>query len=167
MSETKETTLKIEKSPEETVSAVDQKKVKKTQKAFEAFQKELETKVYLIPGGNETANAILRFLENKAEWAAHESLGIVRAHEDVSKSVSSKKKDLFLEGLCVEAVAYYISKASGVGLKEATDFKDFLFMPINEAMAKINEDKKKSESLQYEWAAAAQGVEVEDLKTNK
>ena len=34
--------------------------------------------------------------------------------------------------------------------------------PINEAMAAINEDKKKLEGLQTAWAAAAQGVDMEE-----
>ena len=79
----------------------------------------------------------------------------------MSASVKKNKKELFLGGLCVEAVAYYISKASGTGLIAAKQFKDNLFMPINEVMAAIQEDKKTAEGLQLEWAAAAQGVEVE------
>jgi len=40
-------------------------------------------------------------------------------------------------------------------------------MPINEVMAGIQEDKKTAEGLQLEWAAAAQGVEVEGDINNK
>lgn len=164
MSETKEVQLEIgnEKDLE---TNVDQERVEKAKTAFENFGKELDGKVYLVPGGATTANAILSFLENKATFAAHESLGIVRAHEDVTGATKKNKKELFLTGLCIEAVAYYVSKATGVGLAEAKAFKDELFMPINEAMAKINEDKKTAEALQLEWAAAAQGVNVEDLGT--
>ena len=164
MSETKEVQLEIG-NEHDLETKVDQTKVENAKNAFVEFGKELEGKVYLVPGGKTTATAILSFLENKAEFAAHESLGIVRAHEDVTKAFKNNKNELFLTGLCVEAVAYYVSKAGGVGLAEAKAFKDELFMPINEAMAKINEDKKKAEALQLEWAAAAQGVNVEDLET--
>lgn len=158
--------MTVEKSPIQSavdaVEGADQEKIDAAKEAYDNFGKELQAKVYLVPGGKTTGNAIVKFLEENAEWSAHESLGIVRAHEDVSSALKKTKKELFLGGLCVEAVAYYISKANGVGLIEAKQFKDNLFMPINEAMAKIQEDKKAAEALQLEWAAAAQGVEVED-----
>ena len=162
MSEEKTATMTIEKGNAE--PKVDQKRIDAAKEAFETFGKGMEGKVYLVPGGKTTADAIANFLENKATWAAHESLGIVRAHEDIKSASKGSKKELYLSGLCIEAVAYYVSKATGQGLEEAKVFKDNIFMPINDAMAKINEDKKRAEELQYEWAAAAQGVEVEDLK---
>ena len=137
MSETKEVQLEVGKQVDLEGNNVDQKRVEDARNAFEKFGKELDGKVYLVPGGKTTSDAILDFLENKAGFSAHESLGIVRAHEDVTAAAKSKKKELFVSGLCVEAVAYYVSKATGVGLKEAQEFKDHLFMPINEAMAKI------------------------------
>jgi hypothetical protein len=155
--EAEEATITIEKE-----NPIDQEKIDNAQKDFMDFGNELQSKVYLLPGGAKTTNAILEFLETKAEFAAHESLGIVKAHDDVTKAKAKSKKELFLSSLCIEAVAYYVSKASGVGLKEATTFKDDLFMPINEAMARINEDKKALEELKTVWAAAAQGVELED-----
>lgn len=162
MSETKEVTLKVEK--ESTEPVVDPKKVEAAMKAFVEFQKELGEKEYLVPGGETTGKALIQFLEDKAEWNSHEALGIVRAHEDITKALKAAKKgQLFLGNLCIEAVAYYVSKSKGTGLKEALAFKEHIFMPINEAMAKINEDKKKLENLQLEWAAAAQGVNLEDL----
>jgi hypothetical protein len=163
--------MTIEKSPvqmaEDAVANTDSEKVAAAKEAYDSFGKELQTKVYLVPGGKTTGDAIVKFLEENAEWSAHESLGIVRAHEDVSAQLKKNKKELFLGGLCVEAVAYYISKASGTGLIAAKQFKDNLFMPINEVMAGIQEDKKTAEGLQLEWAAAAQGVEVEGDINNK
>jgi hypothetical protein len=162
MSETKEVQMTVEKGVEE--NTVDQKVVNAKRDAFIEFGQELEKKVYLVPGKKKTADAILNFLENDAKFAAHESLGICKAHEDVKKSMPKGKSEFYLGSLCIEAVAYYLSKHEGIGLVAATQFKDHLFMPINTAMAVIQEDKKKAEGLQMEWAAAAQGVDVEDLE---
>ncbi len=162
MSETKEVQMTVEKGVEE--NKVDQDLVNAKRDAFVEFGQELEKKVYLVPGKKRTAEAMLKFLENDAKFAAHESLGICKAHEDISKSVPKGKSEFYLGSLCIEAIAYYLSKHEGTGLIAAEQFKDNLFMPVNTAMAVIQEDKKKAEGLQMEWAAAAQGVDVEDLE---
>lgn len=164
MAKEKEATLTVEKGEKNQEPKIDQARVDAAKKAFDDFGVELQNKVYLVPGGSKTGSAILTFLEEKATWNAQESLGVIRAHEDVSAALKKSKKELFLGNLCIEAVAYYVSKETGTGLAAATKFKDELFIPINEAMAKIQEDKKTAENLQIEWAAAAQGVSVEDLK---
>ena len=161
MEKVKETTMEISK---ETTPAVDEKRIELAKAAFESFATETSKKVYLVPGGTKTSGSICTFLEEKAEFAAHESLGIVKAHEDVVASTKKSKKELYLSSLCIEAIAYYISKASGTGLAEAREFKDNLFMPINDAMAKISEDRKTIEVLKQEWAAAAQGIKLEELQ---
>lgn len=165
MSETKEVQMTVEKGTDVN-NEVNEKKVNAAREAFIKFGQELEKKVYLVPGKKNTAESMLNFLENDAKFAAHESLGICKAHEDIMKSVPKGKDEFFLGSLCIEAVAYYLSKHEGVGLIAATQFKDNLFMPINTAMASIQEDKKTAEGLQTEWAAAAQGVNVDDLESN-
>ena len=152
--------MTVEKTGEFNESSVDAKKVEETKNAFIEFGQKMEKKVYLVPGKKNTAQSILAFLENDAKFAAHESLGIVKAHEDVTANLPKGNKEFYLGSLCIEAVAYYLSKYEGKGLADATSFKDNLFMPINEAMAAIQEDKNTAEQLQLEWAAAAQGVNV-------
>ncbi len=155
--ETKVVNMKAEASG----PTVDQDVLDKAKQKFEDFANTLQAKEYLIDGGEATQDSVLKFLSNDAKFVSHEALGIVKAHADVKSGLTDGK--LFLSFLAVEALSYYLSKHEGKGLSEATEFKEGLFDPINDAMARINEDKKTYENLQKEWAAAAQGIKVEEL----
>jgi len=156
----KNVNLVIEKTKKEK-DKLKEEKIKKAKEEYENFQKELEKKMYLVEGGKITADYLIYFLEKEAEWKGGEALGVVKAHEDVVKAIKENEKQLFLSALCIEAIAYYISKKSGIGLQEAKEFKNNIFMPINEAMGKINADREKLKELEYNWAALSQGIETE------
>jgi len=165
----KDKVLSIEKTPKvkESTPKVTAADVAKAKGTYDDFVTTINNKVYLIDGGKETGKSLLNFLANDAEWVSHEALGIVRAHDDIETAMEKKGKILLLEPLCIEAIAYYISKATGTGLKAAKKYKDTIFMPINNAMQRFNEDKKQLEKLQENWSLAAQAnthsVNIEDL----
>jgi hypothetical protein len=164
----KEKVLSIEKTPKQKTPTVTNEDVASAKQAYDDFVTSLNNKVYLIAGGKKTGKALMTFLENDAEWSAHEALGIVRAYDDIESGMEKKgKSKLFLSPLCIEAIAYYISKANGRGLASAKKYKDTIFMPINEAMQRFNEDKKQLEELQETWNLAVQAnthnVNIENL----
>lgn len=142
-------------------SKVDKKRIEEAKKNFETFAYELQTKKYIVSGGKSTGAAILKFLEEEAEWSAHEALGVEKAYEDVEKAMKSGK-ELMLPTLCVKAVSFFTGKVKGKGLSEAVKYKKELFTPLNDAMGRITNDEQKYENLRQEWAAAEQGVEVEN-----
>jgi hypothetical protein len=144
---------------------VDQKRIDEAKKKFENFANELQTKKYLVAGGKTTGQAILDFLANEAEWSAHEALGVEKAYEDVEKAMKGGK-ELMLPSLCIKAVSFFTGKVKGTGLAAAVKYKKELFTPLNDAMGRITNDEQQYENLRQEWAAAAQGVEVENTENN-
>lgn len=146
-------------------SKVDNKRIEEAKNNFEKFANEIQSKKYLVAGGKATGQAILNFLENEAEWSAHEALGVEKAYEDVEKALKSGK-ELMLPSLCIKAVSFFTGKVKGKGLAEAVKYKKELFTPLNDAMARITNDEQKYEDLRQEWAAAVQGVEVENSTEN-
>lgn len=143
----------------------DAKRVEDAKNNFEKFAYELQTKKYLVSGGKATGKAIINFLENDAEWTAHEALGIEKAYEDVEKALKSGK-ELMLPSLCIKAVSFFTGKVKGNGLASAKKYKNELFTPLNDAMGRITNDEKQYEDLRQEWAAAVQGIEVESTENN-
>lgn len=163
-----ETKLTVEKT-EKTEKKVDKKQLKKSlddaKAARDKLATELSKKVYLVEGKAKMGEKLLDFLENEAKWTSQESLGVVRAHADLKSAIKkSKKGELYLQGLCVEAIAYFLNKAEGIGLEEATSFKD-MFTSINSALGQAREDQTKLERLDQEWQQASiaheQGVNIE------
>jgi hypothetical protein len=146
-----------------TETSVDHKLIDKTKKDFEDFANEINKKSYIVAGGKKTGEAILAFLNNEAEWSAHESLGVEKAYEDVEKAIKGGK-ELMLPTLCIKAVSYFTGKVKGVGLAAAKKYKEELFSPLNDAMGRIANDEKHLEELKHRWAAAVQGVEPDSAQ---
>lgn len=157
MSETKK--VKMEISKKAANKKIDNAKSEAAHKKFKEFSEELENKVYLVEGDHKH---LLNFLSDEAKWTSHEALGVIRAYEDIQDAHKKNSKQLFLSALAIEALAYYISNKSGQGLEQARSFRDNIFIPINNAMSSINEDRKKLEALQLDWASASQGIELEE-----
>ncbi len=157
----KSNVISIAKAKSET--SIDQELVDKTKKEFEDFANDINKKSYIVAGGKKTGQAILTFLNDDAEWTAHEALGIEKAYEDVEKAIKGGK-ELMLPTLCIKAVSYFTGKTKGVGLAAAKKYKEELFTPLNDAMGRIANDEKHLEELKHRWAAAVQGVEPDNAQ---
>jgi len=147
----KEATLKVEKSELKETSNEEQLKGYQTKaeivfKELQDLQEKNSKKKYLVDGKKKTQEALERFLVEDAVWKSHEALGVIKAHEEVKEGL--KKNELFLSGLCIEALAFYIDKHQGTGLKYAQEFKNNLFMPINEVYGKVQGDRQGVKAMQ-------------------
>lgn len=130
-------------------------------KRYEDKVNEVNSKLYLINGGKDTADKILDFLKNDVKWKNHECLGVIKCYEDVLDA--SKKDELMVSQLCVKALWYFISNSkSGVGLESAIQFKKDLFEPISNAMERVLLDEKEIEKLKEDWNAAFHGIVSEN-----
>jgi hypothetical protein len=161
----KSNVISIESAQKKSEPAIDQKLIEKTKQDFENFANEINKKSYVVAGGKKTGQAILNFLENEAEWSAHEALGIEKAYEDLETAMKTNK-ELMLPTLCIKAISYFTGKVKGVGLQTAKKYKQELFTPLNDAMGRISNDEKHLEELKHRWAAAVQGVETDSTQEN-
>lgn len=124
--------------------------------AEELFNKVKDTeeknsrKKYLVSGGKNTQKSILDFLTTKAKWKSQESLGVIKAFDEVETGMD--KKELFLSGLCIEAIAYFIDKNEDFGLESARSFSENIFRPINEAYGKVQKDRQEIKTMQEKLA---------------
>jgi hypothetical protein len=110
---------------------------------LKSFTAELETKEYVINGDINLAKGILKFIETKAEWKFTEAMGIIESKRQLSEIVSrmsAEKNDKFaVSNLLLEAIYYFLTKASGTGAKDAEAYYNLL-RPVLEAMGQAKND---------------------------
>ena len=148
-------------------SKLNQDNIAAAKKAYDDLSLELSTKKYIVEGGKQTAEVIKSFLETDVQWTSNESLGAIKTYEDIKYAMKQFKvtsNELVLPVLCIKALSYFIGKISGTGIKEAEDYKNLLFTPLNNAMGNIVQDEKKLEELQHNWNVAAQGLDLEEVQ---
>lgn len=165
-------TLTVEKTnkdlPEETTRERLERLNEEAQEYFESLKKkqeELSDKKYLVDGGSKTQEIILSFLDNEAKWKSHEALGVIKAFEETEKGL--KNKELFLSGLCIEAIAYYVDKVEGAGLKSAKRFSEDLFKPVNEVYGKVQYDRQELKKLQEKLAEYEKEISFAEAEINQ
>lgn len=145
-------------------SKLNQDNITAAKKAYDDLSLELSTKKYIVEGGKQTAEVIKTFLETDVQWTSNESLGAIKTYEDIKYAMKQFKvtsNELVLPVLCIKALSYFIGKINGTGIKEAEDYKNLLFTPLNNAMGNIVQDEKKLEELQHNWNVVAQGLDLE------
>ena len=131
---------------------------------------ELKEKIYIVDGGKDTANGILFFLENYAQWQYTEAMGVVEVTKIIKAKVEElveEKDNFLLNSLELEAIFYYLRKSGGTGLVQAQEFIDIVspvINPIVESLNKAATEKKRVEEeinqAYLDLASAEQGVEV-------
>lgn len=114
------------------------------------FEKELETKNYLVEGRVEGAEKLLTFLTYGAEWKFSEALGIVETTSQLTKIKENlekgKSKEIMLSHLALEALYYFLSKGTGKGLDSAQHYLTLL-KPITDALSRAKQDKDKKDQM--------------------
>jgi len=119
-------------------------------KKLEDFEKELETKQYLVEGQLEIAKKLHLFIYYRAEWKFSESLGIIETAKQIDAIRDSiekgKTKEVMLSHLALEAFYYFLSKLTGKGLESATEHVQLL-KPIADALGRAKQDKDKKDQM--------------------
>ena len=125
------------------------------------LKEKTEKKVYAVKLSSNLLTTLIEFVENHAEWAQTESLGVIEVHKILSgiKKEGVKDNTIFLGSLPLEATHYFLSKTKGKGLKEAQSFID-LFKPISIALEEVKRDAESIQSLEKDLVAAQQGIDI-------
>lgn len=127
------------------------------------FQKELDTKKYLIEGGKESAKKLYQFITEDATWKFTEALGIIEVEKVLIKFIQSADKELMLGPLEIEAIYWFLSKIEGVGFKEASRYYELLKL-VNPAKARMDEARKEYETLQFKIASLEHGIDSDTIE---
>jgi hypothetical protein len=138
---------------------LDNEAIEKTERELESLKAENKKKVYGINvKDEETKKIILDYLENEVEWRYMESFGIPKIHASVKKE-KVKNGNIYLGGLEVEALSFYLSKANGKGMEAAERF-----LKMKEALDpayKLREaDNRKENNLMQTLEALKQGINI-------
>ena len=140
---------------------LDHTKIKSLEDQVKDLKEKTEKKVYAVKLSSNLLTTLIEFVENHAEWAQTESLGVIEVHKILSgiKKEGVKDNTIFLGSLPLEATHYFLSKTKGKGLKEAQKFIS-LFKPISIALEEIKKDAEAIQSLEKDLVAAQQGIET-------
>ena len=156
---------KIEKTPIDVDGKLEQRtKLLATLKENVAkFEKDLETRKYLIEGQEHIASLLLDFIDNKAEWKFSEALGIVETSKQISEILEAirkgKTKEVMVSHLALEALYYFMSKSAGSGLDSAKQFV-FLLKPISDALGRAKQDKDKKDQMYKDIASVESAIDT-------
>jgi hypothetical protein len=170
--ETTEKTLKVVSKKEtiEEKNAQRQQMVGRLTEKIENKEKEIATKLYLIEGGAPIADAILDFMENKAQWKFTEALGVVECIRQVTEAKNNitkkKTKELMIHTLPLEAIYYFLTKIEGVGSTEASYFVNMLLKPISDALGRSKNDREEVDQMVRDRgtleSAIDSGIDIEN-----
>jgi hypothetical protein len=171
MAKQKEATLKVEKTSVREMSAEDRaKEVAKLQEEVDARNREMETKLYIVEGGSETGEKLLKFVTEEAQWKFTEAIGVVEMTKEIEDAVANAKggKQLFLRVLPLEALWFFINKVEGVGLEKARYYAANLLKPIGDALARVKADRDAINELMMRQGSLEVGADFEEeVKSEK
>lgn len=151
---TKEATLTIERAPVNVDGKLEQRKklAVDLEKRLTDFRASLETKTYLVEGQLVTAKALQNFITNDAKWNFSESMGIIETRKQLDVIVkdleTGKRKEVMLSTLALEAIYYFLSKETGVGLESALFYFNTILKPVTDALSRAKQDKEKKDQLE-------------------
>jgi hypothetical protein len=171
MAKQKEATLKVEKGSVREMSAEDRaKEVAKLQEEVDARNREMETKLYIVEGGFETGEKLLKFVTEEAQWKFTEAIGVVEMTKEIEDATANAKggKQLFLRVLPLEALWFFINKVEGVGLEKAKYYATNLLKPIGDALARVKADRDAINELMMRQGSLEVGADFEaEVSTQK
>ena len=151
---TKEATLTIEKAPVDIDGKLEQRQqlAADLEKRLNDFRTELETKTYLVEGQIVTAKALHKFITEDAKWNFSESMGIIETRRQLDTIIkdleTGKRKEIMLSTLALEAIYYFLSKETGVGLESAIYYFNTILKPVTDALSRAKQDKEKKDQLE-------------------
>ena len=158
--------IKDEKVSEDTKQkdVVTKQMVDDVKAEYDATKADNRKKVYGLEVTEDLKQSMLDYMTNDVEWSFMEAVGIPKICDALSKE-KIKSGSIYIGGLELEALAFYLSKAKGKGRKAA---ENFLAMnsAVNAAYGLRAEDNKTESTLQQKYdylnGAYEQGLSVED-----
>ena len=108
--------------------AVTERMVQEIEKEYNATKADHKKKVYGIELNEETRLDILDYMNNDVEWTFMEAVGVPKICGAIEKE-KVKNGVMYLPGLELEALAFYLSKYKGKGKEAAVKF-----LAMNEAI---------------------------------
>jgi hypothetical protein len=144
-------------------SNLDQNLISELEEKISSKKDEIKNKVYAVTMSDDLFKKYENFINEDAEWAGTEALGI----REINKQIQKIKKEggiknsvVFLGALPLEASHYFISKGKGRGLKSAEEFIT-LYKAFDQALGDAKTDAKEIRDLERDLSAAMQGISVE------
>lgn len=159
------TKLTIEKAPIDVDGKLEQRKklADNLEKKLENFRSELETKTYLIEGQASTAEFLLKFVKNSAKWSFSESMGVIEIARQLEAAIkdlkSGKRKELMLTTVGLEAIYYFLSKETGVGLDTAAILFNQAIKPVSEALSRAKMDRDKKDQMEKDLGSVQSAID--------
>jgi hypothetical protein len=143
------------------IDTLDTKKIQSLEDQVKKLKEDTSKKVYAVKMSAGLLEDLILFIEENAEWAQTESLGVIEVHKTLDKIKNEGVKDntIFLGSLPLEATHYFLSKSRGKGLKAAESFIS-IFKPIAVALEEVKKDASAIQDLEKNLAAAQQGIEA-------
>jgi hypothetical protein len=143
---------------------IDQAKIDAAKKKVDDFTAELKDKVYPVKiETEENFEALKNFILHEASWKNMEALGIIELNKQLEKQ-EVKNGNIYLRGLEIDAVNFFMSKVDGKGL-ESAKAHIALVTAGNGAMTLVKADNNMLNQLMVELEAAENGIEVEPTPT--
>jgi len=121
--------MEVIKNNEEAVEKASNNEVTKemvdnVKSEYEALKAENKTKVYGIEVKTEAnLDNLIEFFDKDVEWEGTQCIGVPRIY-DALKKEKIKDGHIYLPGMEVEALAFFLSKAKGKGRERAMMFAD-------------------------------------------
>lgn len=139
-------------------------KLKVAQTELDAFNKELEKKVYGYKIGDAMV-LLVEFVDNQASWNYLESLGVSKLSKKIHSIAREgfKNGTIYLEALEVDGLHYFMTKHSGTGVQSAEYFIK-IARPLNDTISVLKADRDKLMSLERKVAAYSNGIEIEETQ---
>ena len=162
---TKEATLTIEKAPVDIDGKLEQRQqlAADLEKRLNDFRTELETKTYLVEGQIVTAKALHKFITEDAKWNFSESMGIIETRRQLDTIIkdleTGKRKEIMLSTLALEAIYYFLSKETGVGLESAIYYFNTILKPVTDALSRAKQDKEKKDQLERDLGQVQNAID--------
>ncbi len=156
-----ETALNVSEEAK-TESRIDLALVEKLTKQLDDFNEELKTKVYPVGIKDQAVlDRLKAFIEEGAEWSNMQALGIIELSKSLEKA-EIKNDNIMLKALEIDAINFFLNKATGKGLKSAVAHIE-LAKPASMALKIVKLDTEKMQRMESELAAAENGIEIAKL----
>lgn len=140
-----------------------QKLVDMLSEKIEQKEKAVVSKLYLIEGEEKVADAVIDFIQNKAQWKFSESLGIMECIRQVTEAKANitkkKTKQFLIPSLALEAIYYFLTKVEGVGITQANDYVNNLLKPISDALSRAKSDREEIDQLMRDRGTLETAIE--------
>jgi len=151
-------------TPKSTLSQFQLDALAEAEKELAALIKENESKKYLIDINKKDIEVLNSFILKDAPWKFTEALGIIEVEKEMKKAIKEGK--LFISGVPIEAIYYYMSKVEGSGKNvngeafQTVETYLRILKGITQGLEKVKVDSEKLKQAEFTVAARREGIET-------